>query len=93
MNTKMFIKKELEHDDFVHEDAIRAIRCWWVNHTEQGGYAEGEYVFHLFNNGGISISGEGDGQFFSIDDKETLDILREFLNINENPDTKSNLGE
>lgn len=76
---KKFIKKELQHKDFTHKDAIRAVSCWWVIHTDTGGYTENEFDFHLWADGSIAISGRGDGQFISIHDKETLDILRELL--------------
>lgn len=78
-DARSFIKEELELKDFTHKDAIRAVRCWWVVHTKWGGYTENELDFHLWKDGSIAISGNGDGQFIMISDKETLDVLRELL--------------
>lgn len=79
MQEKKFIKRELEKKDFTHKDAIRAVKCWYVVHTDLGGYTEDELDFHLWENGAIAISGNSDGQFIMIEDQKTLDILREFL--------------
>jgi hypothetical protein len=79
--SKKFIRKELEPKDFTHKDAVRVIRCWWVIHTDFGGYTENELDFHLWKDGSIAISGARDAQYVSIDDKETLDVLRELLGV------------
>ena len=79
MTKRTFKRKERKKKDFTHEDAIRAVRCWFVIHTDTGGYTENEFTFHRFADGGITISeDDGDG-FLYFHDKEIIDILRELL--------------
>lgn len=78
-DTRKFISKELAEKDFTHKDAVRAVRCWFVIHTDTGGYTENDITFHRFCDGGITISRNDGDDFISIHDKDILDILRELL--------------
>lgn len=62
-----WIVKELDKKDFTHPDAIRAVKIWRVVHTDYGGYTDNEIDFHVFPDGHIAVSGNGDGQFIFLD--------------------------
>lgn len=77
--SRRFVSRELDKKDFTHQDAVRAIRCWFVVHTDYGGYVENDFTFHRWEDGSITIS-ENDGNgFISIHDKEILEIMRNLL--------------
>lgn len=80
VDDRKFIKKVLQEKDFVHKEANKAVRCWFVVHNEYGGYVEQDYTFHKWLDGSITIS-ENDGNgFISIRDKEIIEILKGLLN-------------
>jgi len=71
--------KELDKKDFTHTEAIRAVRCWFVVHTDYGGYMENDYTFHKWEDGSIAISENAGDGFISIHDNEILEIMRNLL--------------
>lgn len=76
MEEKKFIEKEIEKKDFVHKDAIRAIECWFVHHTDTGGWSDEKVDYHLFVDGSISISNGNDFIHLS---KEHVAVLRKLM--------------
>lgn len=75
---KKLIFKELEKKDFTHADAVRAVRVWNVIHTEQGGYTEDDFTFHLFPDGEITISSNDSDGFISMR-PEIANVLKTVL--------------
>ena len=78
MNEEKFIVKELPRESFVHRNANRAVRCWTVHHTDEGGWTEGEFTFHTFDDGSITISGDGNDAFVSMG-ADAVNVLRGLL--------------
>jgi len=75
---RKFIFKELDKKDFTHKEALRAVRCWFVIHTDTGGYVESDITFHRLIDG-LTISRNDGDDFISIHDAEMIEVLRELL--------------
>lgn len=77
MDEQKFIVKELPREAFTHRSANRAVKCWTVHHTDDGGWTEGEFTFHTFDDGEITIDDER-GNFISMS-ADAVNVLRDLL--------------
>ena len=78
MNEEKFIVKELPRESFIHKDAVRAVKCWTVHHTDEGGWRDGEFTFHVFDDGSITISDDEGSGFVSMG-ADAVNVLRGLL--------------
>lgn len=87
MDTKKFIKRDLDPKDFVHTSAKRARRFWVVVHTDEGGYIENDFTVHIWDNGDFTIS-DNDGEGFVSLHGDIATEIRAYLSLPDNGQQK-----
>lgn len=71
--TKTFIVKDFEATD---PKILKTVSCWYVTHTETGGWSDDKVTIDLHKDGTLCIA--NDSQWVFLDSKQ-VEILRRFL--------------
>lgn len=78
--TRTFIKKNLSAEDLAWSSTpiIKGVSCWYVIHSDTGGYTEDVRNFYIFEDGTVMI--DSDHERYSISLRtEQVNLLRDFL--------------
>jgi len=74
-----FIVKHLNAKETDNANIVKEVRCWYVIHTDTGGYSENEVEFTLYVDGTFAVGGESERySVFLL--PEQVELLRKFLN-------------